>query len=86
MSESLQPATAFASLSDCLDVGDAPGWIKRVRMATQAEGLALRAGPDLSIQAKSLRTNEWAPIMTPRNGTQFVSTQERDEILRLIQS
>ncbi len=87
MSESLQPATAFATLADSLDIADTPGWINRVRKAIRTEGLATRSGPnDLSIQAKSLRTNEWAPIMTVRNGTQFVSAEERDEVLRLIQS
>ncbi len=73
------PATA----ADCQDIGDAPGWIKRVRSAAKAEGVALRAG-DGCIEAKSLITNLWQPIMTPRNGSQFATPEDRDEVLAAI--
>lgn len=86
MTQSLSPRITPACIGDVIDApnGDA-GWCSRVRRAVQVEGQALRAGDDLSIQAKSLRTNEWMSLLLPGGSTQFATARDRDDALRFIQ-
>lgn len=60
-------------------------WIEDVRAAVQRDGQPLRAHATLPmIEAKSLRTNQWMPLMLHGSGTLFASTEERDRVLKEI--
>lgn len=93
MSEKQIPHTPPVSAADCYDVDGVPGWTSRVRSAIVRDGQAIRAGANLTIEAKTLtpdvarelKMNEWGPIMTPTSGTTFVSAQDRDLILKMLQ-
>lgn len=85
MTQPLNTLATPATLRDCEDVGEQAGWITRVRSAATQERLEFRDGPnDLSIQARKAPDIGWAAIMQPRNGTQFASPKDRDEVLRRI--
>ncbi len=52
----------------------------------QRNGQAMRAHDKLPmIEIKSLRSNEWLPLMLANSGTLFVDAVERDAVMRRIQ-
>jgi len=63
-----------------------PAWIGMLREIVQRDGQAVRSGAGNSIEARSLRTNEWMPIRLPDGTTEFPSTTERDQALARIQT
>lgn len=65
------------------DVSDS--WIQERREIIVREGYALRPGLDLTIEVKSLTTNEWLPLTLPGDTIRFVSSAERDAVLRRLQ-
>lgn len=72
------------SSTDLIPYG--PAWIEMLREIVQRDGQAVRAGAGDSIEALSLRTNEWMPIRLPDGGTAFPTTRERDQALTRIQT
>jgi hypothetical protein len=61
-------------------------WPLIVREIIQREGQAIQRGAGNSIEVKSLRTNLWHPLMLPGGSTVFATAQDRDDILRKIES
>ena len=56
-----------------------------MRSALVNDGQACRLSPvGLAIEAKSLRTNEWQPILLPNNDTQFANTEDRLVIYEMV--
>jgi len=49
------------------------------------DGYATRAGLDLTIEVKSLTTNEWLPLTLPGDSIRFVSSTDRDAVLAQLQ-
>lgn len=61
------------------------GWCRRVRSALLHDGQACRLSQaGLSIEAKSLHTNQWQPIMLPNGGTQFYSVDDRLRMFAMV--
>jgi hypothetical protein len=85
MAEHLIPRLPPVTAEDCHDLDGNPGWASRVKSAVALNGEALRANPvDLSIEAKSLRTNVWQPIMLPGNGTRFATEADLKAVLAMV--
>lgn len=56
-------------------------WVALRRAILVRDGQACRAGLGLTIEIKSLRTNEWHPLALPGEGVRFVSPADRDAVL-----
>jgi hypothetical protein len=64
-----------------------PEWIAAVRKAASDHGQPLRAHATLPIvEAKSMHTNLWMPLMLHGSGTTLVSAEDRDLLLKALQS
>lgn len=64
-----------------------PEWTEYMRELIQREGHAVRAGEgNATIEAKSLRTNEWLSLPLPGGKPEFPTTAERDKALARIQA
>lgn len=75
--KTLTRLTPPVSASDCADQDGNAGWASRVLFSRPE----LRAGQDLSIEAKSQRADVWIAVMLPGTGTQFASAEDRDTVL-----
>jgi hypothetical protein len=64
-----------------------PEWTEFMREIVQREGRAVRSGgANLTIEAKSLTTNDWFSLPLPPDGKPFFkTTAERDQALARIQ-
>ena len=56
-------------------------WIEITREIIRRDGVAARAGKQNTIELKSLRTNQWQPLMLHGSGTKFTSAEDRDLVL-----
>lgn len=64
-----------------------PEWTDMIREIVQRDGAAIRAaGTSPVIEVKSLRTNQWLPLMLPGGGLAFTNYDERNLVLRRIQA
>lgn len=62
-------------------------WIELVRKTALRDGHAVRgSGRSPIIEIKSLTTNLWHPLGLPGGGTEFVSYEDRNLILKRIQN
>lgn len=62
-----------------------PEWIAMVQEIIQRNGQAIRAHASQPIiEVKSLRDNQWGPLMLHGSGFIFVSNADRDAVLRRI--
>lgn len=61
-----------------------PHWPAAVRQAARRDGVAIRAGAGNSIEAQSINTGEWMPILLKNGGTAFATAEDRDQILNQI--
>jgi hypothetical protein len=60
-------------------------WVDLVREIVQRDGRALRGPAErATIEVKSLRTNQWEPLMLWSSVMEFETTEDRDQILHLI--
>lgn len=84
MAEKFVPKFTPFTAADVVDRDGIPGWASRIKNASNLSGHALRVGPDLSIQAKSLVNNVWQSIMLPNGGFSFVDEKEAAAALRMI--
>lgn len=64
-----------------------PDWIEIVREIIRRDGIAVRAGINSNtIELKSLRNNQWQPMMLHGSGNAFTTPQDRDTILSKLTS
>lgn len=75
----MSTGTHFAELS-------LPEWTEYMREIVQREGRAVRKGPANTIEAKSLKTNDWLSLPLPNSKPHFNTTAERDAALVRIQT
>lgn len=64
--------------ADCHD------WARRVRDIVVRDGYATRCGPNLSIQAKSLKDDTWFSIMLPNTGFALATAEEQTTLHRMV--
>jgi hypothetical protein len=76
MSQQLTPQKKPLTAEEVL----ATDWVARVAPAVARDGQAVRLGNGPSIEAKSLQTNQWMPIMLPSNGSTFTSLSDREKV------
>ncbi len=87
MSTSLTPLSAPVALAEV-----PPAWLHLRRELVLREGNALRAGPNNTIEAKTLRpdaaravgVNEWRLIRAPGEGIGYASAEDRDAVLEML--
>lgn len=58
---------------------DMPEWVERVR--AREHGNMVRAGVGATIEARSIHTGDWQPVMLPGGGVSFANVVERDVVL-----
>jgi hypothetical protein len=63
----------------------ATNWADNVRSAVQRDGNALRAGVGNTIEAQSINTGEFGPILLRNGGVVFATAADRDAVLAHIQ-
>lgn len=63
-----------------------PEWTEFMREIVQRERHAVRAGEGATIEAKSLRTDQWLALNLPNGKPQFPTNTERDQALTRIQT
>lgn len=60
-------------------------WAKRVRSALiHANQIVRLSETGLAIEAKSLGSGQWQPIMLPNTGNQFASTEDRQLVYEMV--
>lgn len=60
-------------------------WVPATREAMRVrDGVPIRAGERNTIEAYSLNRDRWMPIMLTGGGVSFVTPEDRDAVLRLL--